>query len=62
MSFLRKLRPDPFDALHVLGLGAMIWGIWQLSHAAAWIASGLAVLGYSLLVSAGRRHLERDQK
>ena len=58
MNFLRKLRPDPLDAMHILGVGAVIWGIWQLNHAAAWIAGGLAVIGYSLLVSAGRRHIE----
>lgn len=58
MSLLRKLRPEPLDAWHILGVAAVVWGIWQLNHAAAWIAGGLAVIGYSLLVSAGRRHIE----
>lgn len=58
MKFLRKLRPDPFDALHLVGLGAIVWGVWQIRHAAAWIIGGLAAVFYSFLVSAGRRHRE----
>jgi 4-hydroxybenzoate polyprenyltransferase len=58
MNFLRKLGLDPLDVLHVLGFAAMIWGIWQLNHPAAWIAGGVLVIFYSYLVSAGRRHIE----
>lgn len=58
MNFLRKLRPDPLDVLHVLGFSALIWGVWQIYHPAAWIAGGLVVIFYSFLVSAGRRHIE----
>jgi hypothetical protein len=58
MNFLRKLLPDPFDALHIFGLGAVVWGVWQIHHGAAWIVGGLAAVSYSLLVSAGRRHRE----
>ena len=41
MNFLRRVRMDPLDALHILGLGAVIWGVWQLNHAAAWIIGGV---------------------
>jgi hypothetical protein len=48
----------PFDALHVVGIGAVIYGVWQIHHALAWIVGGLAAVFYSALVAAGRRHLE----
>jgi hypothetical protein len=56
MKLLRKL--DPFDALHIAGLGAIVWGVWQIHHPSAWIVAGLAAASYSFLASAGRRHLE----
>jgi len=56
MKYLRKLAPDPFDALHIAGLVAIVIGVWKIHHAAAWIVGGLAAVLYSLLVSAGRRH------
>ena len=58
MNFLRKLLPDPFEALEILGFGAIVWGVWQIHHGAAWIVGGLAALFYSFLVSAKRRHKE----
>ena len=62
MKFLRKLLPDPFDTLHIVGLGAIVWGVWQIHHPSAWIVGGLAAVFYSALVSAGRRHLEKKQE
>lgn len=58
MKFPRVSRLDSLDAMHILGVGVVIFGIWQLNHAAAWIAGGLALIFYSFLVSAGRRHIE----
>jgi hypothetical protein len=58
MSFLRKLRPDPLDVLHVIGFSALIWGLWQVYHPLAWMAAGVIVMRYSYLVSVGRRHTE----
>lgn len=50
---------DPLDLLHLAGIVAIIVGVWKMNHAAAWIVGGLAVVCYSILTSAGRRHLER---
>lgn len=59
MKRFPKLLPDPFDTLFLVGLGAVVWGVWQIHHASAWIVAGLAVAAYSALASAGRRHLEQ---
>jgi len=59
MKARRRKLPDPLDLVNLAGVVAIIVGVWMMNHAAAWIVGGLAVVFYSILTSAGRRHLER---
>lgn len=38
------------DALILVGCGCLIYGIWQFSPAAAWIAAGVALVGFGALL------------
>jgi len=56
-----RFLPDPFDVLHIASLAAIVWGVRQISHPAAWITAGIAGVFYSALAAIGRHRKRREE-
>lgn len=59
MKPFRKLLPDPFDLLFVVGAAAIVFGVAQFHHALAWIVAGVIAMRVSWLATIGQRVRER---
>lgn len=55
MSSLRKLLPDPFEALFVVGSAAIVIGAYKIYHPLAWIVGGAIAVRASWLAASSRR-------
>lgn len=51
--------PDPCSVGAVIGAAALLFGVWKMSHASAWIVGGMIILCASFLISAGRSRREK---
>lgn len=57
----RKLTPpDPCSVAALVGVAALLFGVWKLSHASAWIVAGLLLICGSVLIAAGRERQKRS--
>lgn len=54
-DFFRKLLPDPFEALFILGSAAIVIGAYKIYHPLAWIVGGAIAVRASWLAASSRR-------
>jgi len=52
---MKKYIPDPLDLVCLVGMTAIVCGVYKIHHPSAWIVAGLSAVIYSVLASAATK-------
>jgi small neutral amino acid transporter SnatA (MarC family) len=55
---LRRLVPERTTVVAVVGVGSLIFGIWQIHRPSALIAGGLIAIAFAVLETAAQKREE----